>query len=100
MVSQKRLTRVVLLSVLILAVTFGMLTGCAQSTTTGNTPQSTEKTAMTAKTDLDGFPPQIPHALEGKEQCIVCHREGATGTAPKTPHPELTNCRQCHVLSE
>lgn len=50
--------------------------------------------------DIDGFPPQIPHELEGRGDCLVCHRDGEVGKTPKTPHPELTTCRQCHVLTD
>jgi len=54
----------------------------------------------TQQNDMDGFPPPIPHELEGREDCLVCHREGEIGTTPKTPHPEFTTCRQCHVLTD
>ncbi|MFQ5738824.1 MAG: hypothetical protein ACE5JX_07395 [Acidobacteriota bacterium] len=51
----------------------------------------------------DGAPPVIPHpvAALGRENCLDCHRQGLDleeeGLAPSTPHPELTNCRQCHL---
>jgi hypothetical protein len=44
-------------------------------------------------------PPQIPHPLEGRDACLVCHETGAAG-APKVPadHVGRTNemCRGCH----
>jgi cytochrome c-type protein NapB len=53
----------------------------------------------------DGAPPVIPHLVGGlsRELCLNCHLVGDAVTAsgaemaPRTPHPELTNCRQCHV---
>lgn len=51
----------------------------------------------------EGAPPVIPHLVEqwGRYDCLVCHRDGnaagAGRTAPIAPHPEQTNCRQCHV---
>jgi nitrate reductase (cytochrome), electron transfer subunit len=52
-----------------------------------------------------GAPPRIPHevteSLPGLN-CLACHEQGGYAAgfkayAPKTPHPELTQCRQCHV---
>ena len=50
----------------------------------------------------DGAPPVIPHPLKDStySRCLYCHEHGrelAGMTAPVTPHPEMTNCRQCHV---
>lgn len=51
----------------------------------------------------DGAPPVIPHAVRslGRQDCLNCHREGMDlqggGIAARTPHPERTACRQCHV---
>lgn len=50
--------------------------------------------------DLEGFPPNIPHVLEGRTECLACHRDGEVGQAPKTPHPEHNYCRQCHALEQ
>ncbi len=50
-----------------------------------------------------GAPPVIPHEVEalGRENCMACHGPGqqASGLviAPVTPHPEWTQCNQCHV---
>jgi len=44
-------------------------------------------------------PPPIPHAVaaaDGGAICLGCHGEGLEG-APKTPHPQLVDCRQCHI---
>jgi nitrate reductase (cytochrome), electron transfer subunit len=53
-----------------------------------------------------GAPPRIPHGLTGEEfretRCNSCHQRGGFvprfGTyAPVTPHPEWTQCLQCHA---
>lgn len=54
-----------------------------------------------------GAPPQIPHQVQstmesGFNDCLGCHQNGGYASqfqayAPVTPHPEMTNCRQCHV---
>ena len=54
-----------------------------------------------------GAPPIIPHALLseqgiGGKACLQCHQNGGyvaqfDAYAPVTPHPEMINCRQCHV---
>jgi cytochrome c-type protein NapB len=60
-----------------------------------------------ARRAYPGAPPTIPHAIEeplgyGGKTCLACHENGGyvpkyTALAPIVPHPELTNCRQCHV---
>lgn len=55
----------------------------------------------------NGAPPVIPHPLIsekgiGGKDCLQCHENGGfvkkfEAYAPVTPHPELVNCRQCHV---
>ncbi|MBJ6367269.1 multiheme c-type cytochrome [Snuella sedimenti] len=54
-----------------------------------------------------GAPPSIPHPVidersMGEKQCLKCHQNGGfvdnlRAYAPVTPHPEMINCRQCHV---
>lgn len=54
-----------------------------------------------------GAPPYIPHPVKIGErtsgrQCLQCHQNGGfvpdfKAYTPVTPHPEWTNCRQCHV---
>lgn len=54
-----------------------------------------------------GAPPTVPHPVEkdgsvGGSICLKCHQNGGfvdkyKAYAPVTPHPELTNCSQCHV---
>ena len=56
-----------------------------------------------------GAPPIIPHKLLGEQgiggkACLQCHENGGfvgqfNAFAPVTPHPELINCKQCHVPS-
>ncbi|NLL18193.1 MAG: hypothetical protein GX262_04095 [Clostridia bacterium] len=89
----------------LIAICFVLVVGCAGllvagcATEPAGVPEPQE-IVETQGHDLDGFPPPIPHDLEAKTDCLVCHREGELGKAPKTPHPELTTCRQCHVLEE
>ena len=58
-----------------------------------------------------GAPPSIPHpvnehqSLGGANDCLKCHENGGfvekyNAYTPVTPHPELVNCRQCHVDSK
>lgn len=54
-----------------------------------------------------GAPPSIPHPLIsekgiGGKTCLQCHENGGYAAqfqafAPITPHPELLNCKQCHL---
>ena len=54
-----------------------------------------------------GAPPSIPHVVEdernmGGNACLKCHENGGfvekfQAYTPVTPHPEMVNCRQCHV---
>lgn len=54
-----------------------------------------------------GAPPSIPHAVVdernmGGNACLKCHEHGGfvekfQAYTPVTPHPEMVNCRQCHV---
>ncbi|WP_298505360.1 cytochrome C [uncultured Maribacter sp.] len=56
-----------------------------------------------------GAPPSIPHeilqdGIVGGNSCLKCHENGGfvikyNAYTPVTPHPEMTNCRQCHVES-
>jgi cytochrome c-type protein NapB len=54
-----------------------------------------------------GAPPRIPHEIKSSmessfENCLQCHGNGGfvkkfQAYAPVTPHPEMINCKQCHV---
>ncbi len=47
--------------------------------------------------------PTIPHPLEGRGDCLVCHQQGVDG-ASRVPadHAERTSesCRQCHIAPD
>lgn len=53
----------------------------------------------------DGAPPVIPHEInESTERinCLSCHQYGGLApllkkSAPRSPHPEYSQCLQCHV---
>lgn len=57
-----------------------------------------------------GAPPSIPHEIQqdgtiGENSCLKCHENGGfvdkyNAYAPVAPHPEMVNCRQCHVLQK
>jgi nitrate reductase cytochrome c-type subunit len=53
-----------------------------------------------------GAPPVIPHPVVNdgviNDDCLSCHKDGGyvpeyNCYTPVTPHPEMGNCRQCHV---
>lgn len=71
-----------------------------------------EKHQRTLETYYDnrayhGAPPSIPHPVKqemsmGGNTCLQCHQNGGfvqkfNAYAPVTPHPQMINCRQCHV---
>jgi len=55
-----------------------------------------------------GAPPSIPHPVGdelnmGANSCLQCHQNGGfvskyKAYAPVSPHPQMVNCRQCHVV--
>lgn len=46
---------------------------------------------------LAGSPPQIPHDLHLRGNCLACHAGPGVVRELRTTHPERINCRQCHV---
>jgi cytochrome c-type protein NapB len=42
--------------------------------------------------------PSIPHPLEWRGDCLACHMGPGAVAEIRVSHPELANCRQCHVL--
>ncbi len=60
---------------------------------------TTAPSATLAAPAASGGPPNIPHTLQGRDQCLTCHQNGVGG-APKVPasHAGRTNdmCRTCH----
>lgn len=95
--SDKERLKYLIAMCLLFIMGFAALTLSACSTQPAMTPEVAEEGEIVGH-DLEGFPPYIPHDLERGADCLTCHREGEIGKAPKTPHPELTTCRQCHVL--
>lgn len=49
------------------------------------------------RTPLPGGPPPIPHGLQLRTDCNSCHAGPGSVREIRTPHPERTNCLQCHV---
>lgn len=46
---------------------------------------------------LAGSPPPIPHDLQMRTQCNACHAGPSAVKEIRVPHPERSNCLQCHV---
>ena len=46
---------------------------------------------------LAGSPPPIPHDLHLRTDCNACHAGPAAVKEIRVPHPERSNCLQCHV---
>jgi nitrate reductase (cytochrome), electron transfer subunit len=44
-----------------------------------------------------GAPPEIPHDLQQRGNCLACHMGPGAVAEIRTTHPERTDCRQCHV---
>jgi cytochrome c-type protein NapB len=42
-------------------------------------------------------PPAIPHRTFLRDRCGVCHAANHPRPSMRGPHPERSNCRQCHV---
>ncbi len=45
----------------------------------------------------DVAPPTIPHRMLLRENCLSCHHPEHPNVAQRCPHPERSNCLQCHV---
>ncbi len=67
------------------------------------TPTPTAETSASASTTVtavpSGGPPKIPHSLEGRSDCLMCHGTGLMGApTPPANHAGRTSdmCRLCH----
>lgn len=49
---------------------------------------------------LPGSPPQIPHGLQLRENCLACHGGRGAAKEIRVSHPERVGCRQCHAAQE
>jgi len=47
-----------------------------------------------------GPPPQMPHAMQNRENCKVCHASSTGSLAIKSPHGDRDGCQYCHMESE
>jgi nitrate/TMAO reductase-like tetraheme cytochrome c subunit len=63
---------------------------------TGATPEASA-TAQPSEEPAAGGPPAIPHPLEGREGCVLCHGESGVKPFP-ADHTGRTNdvCQMCH----
>lgn len=55
---------------------------------------------MVKQEAMPGAPPPIPHSLQMRGNCVACHGGPGAVAEIRTPHPERSNCRQCHVPTE
>lgn len=46
---------------------------------------------------LSRSPPQIPHSVFQRENCLSCHGGAGAVKELRSTHPERLNCRQCHA---
>ncbi len=79
-------------------------TNCVQCHVSQNTKTLFKPTAWTKmkppklrRTSLPGGPPPIPHTLQLRTNCNACHAGPGSVRELRTPHPDRTNCLQCHV---
>ena len=42
-------------------------------------------------------PPYIPHRVQDREECVVCHLGASSSPALRPEHGVRVNCRQCHL---
>ncbi|MCG8473931.1 MAG: hypothetical protein MI784_00375 [Cytophagales bacterium] len=52
------------------------------------------------KPPIPHAPVVMPHGLQFKENCLACHAGSAAPKEIRTPHPQWSNCRQCHVEND
>ncbi len=45
-------------------------------------------------------PPTMPHRLFNRENCLTCHASDHPRKEQRSPHPDRSQCRQCHVPQE
>jgi nitrate reductase (cytochrome), electron transfer subunit len=45
-------------------------------------------------------PPEIPHDLQSRGNCLACHAGPAAVSEVRTTHAERADCRQCHVVPD
>ncbi|MDP2719731.1 MAG: hypothetical protein U1D67_01185 [Dehalococcoidia bacterium] len=60
-------------------------------------PTAAPTAAPTTQAAPAGGPPKIPHTLEGRDNCLMCHQAGGLKPFPAN-HAGRTNemCRACH----
>lgn len=77
-------------------VTLILMFGCVVSLIGAETQQVNSIDTLKQYEAALYLAPKLPHSIQGFEDCLSCHKDGAKG-APKTPHPERINCIKCHV---
>ncbi len=91
-----------------LPVERGVFSRSGDALTYKNMPESEKELKTYYKNRAyPGAPPMIPHPLIsekgiGGKTCLQCHQNGGYAEqfkafSPITPHPEMLNCKQCHL---
>ncbi|MFH0769107.1 MAG: multiheme c-type cytochrome [Chloroflexota bacterium] len=96
------------LLIVILLIIVPLLAACSggattTAPTTEPTPSTTTTTTTEPATTTAGQPTVIPHTLEGRDNCLMCHETGV-GEAKAIPanHAGKTNadCTTCHKTAQ
>ena len=88
---------------LLLATATSQLAACEKNASARGGGAARSSAVLGPNRSYSGAPPVIPHKVRslGRGRCLSCHRDGdATDkgkVAPRTPHPELERCEQCHL---
>jgi cytochrome c-type protein NapB len=61
-------------------------------------PTSVWPALLPSRTDEE--PPLIPHTLQFRENCLVCHSGPAAVAEIRMDHPPWPDCRQCHLTQD
>ena len=81
------LTAVLLITVLLFAACGGQ----------GTAPTPTPSPTPTPAPEPTGGPPAIPHTLEGRDDCLMCHESGEQAIPVDHAGRTSDTCTTCHT---
>jgi predicted CXXCH cytochrome family protein len=63
--------------------------------------QPTQAPAQPTAAPAATGPASIPHTLDGRQDCLLCHKAGGAATAPPASHASYTSsmCLNCHKVA-